>query len=71
MNNNENIIEEVKNPNCAVCHELLENCTCGDEVDSEPNDNMDGDATSALASAGFGTDEDYQHGDEGWGGDEF
>lgn len=27
--------------------------------DSEFNDSMDGDAASALASAGFGTDEDY------------
>jgi len=26
---------------------------------SEPNDDMDGDHGSALASAGFGTDEDY------------
>ena len=37
-----------------------------DEVDAqnddradEPNDDMDGDHASALASAGFGTDEDY------------
>src|SRR5574343_201784 len=29
------------------------------EDDSEPNDDMDGDHASALASAGFGTDEDY------------
>jgi hypothetical protein len=27
--------------------------------DSEYNDSMDGDEASALASAGFGTDEDY------------
>jgi hypothetical protein len=27
--------------------------------DSEYNDSMDGDDASALASAGFGTDEDY------------
>jgi hypothetical protein len=27
--------------------------------DSEPNDCMDGDFDSAMASAGFGTDEDY------------
>ncbi len=27
--------------------------------DSEYDDSMDGDAESALASAGFGTDEDY------------
>ena len=41
-------------------------CDCGecDECcghDGEPNDDMDGDAASALASAGFGTDEDYDH----------
>jgi hypothetical protein len=33
------------------------------ERDCDPGD-MDGDATSALASAGFGTDEDY--GDYGY-----
>ena len=27
-----------------------------------PGEDMDGDAASALASAGFGTDEDYEHG---------
>jgi hypothetical protein len=32
----------------------------------QPSEDMDGDHTSALASAGFGTDEDY--GD--WGGGE-
>lgn len=31
----------------------------------EPDDSMDGDAASALASAGFGTDEDYEHGTPG------
>lgn len=36
--------------------------------DDMPNEDMDGDATSALASAGFGTDEDY--GDFG-GGEDF
>jgi len=39
--------------------------TCGDEnCDGrceEPNESMDGDAASALASAGFGTYEDYEH----------
>lgn len=38
-----------------------------DGGDHEPDDSMDGDHESALASAGFGTDEDY--GDFG-GGDE-
>jgi hypothetical protein len=39
-----------------------------DEDDFEPeyDDSMDGDAASALASAGFGTDEDYGY----FGGDE-
>jgi len=31
----------------------------GDEYENDQNDSMDGDAESALASAGFGTDEDY------------
>jgi hypothetical protein len=31
----------------------------GSEDDADPGD-MDGDAVSALASAGFGTDEDYE-----------
>jgi len=29
------------------------------EVEVEMDDSLDGDAASALASAGFGTDEDY------------
>ena len=35
--------------------------TVGDDVDQEWDfdDSMDGDAESALASAGYGTDEDY------------
>ena len=37
------------------------------EFDDEPNDDMDGDHESGLASAGFGTDEDY--GDYGGDGD--
>lgn len=34
-----------------------------DEVESErlPGEDMDGDHASGLASAGFGTDEDYEH----------
>lgn len=31
-----------------------------------PGEDMDGDATSALASAGFGTDEDYGGGTHDW-----
>ena len=36
-------------------------CTCNDEPDGYDgyDDSMDGDHESALASAGFGTDEDY------------
>jgi len=29
------------------------------DADAQPNESMDGDHASALASAGFGTDEDY------------
>jgi hypothetical protein len=32
-----------------------------EEVELLPGEDMDGDAESALASAGFGTDEDYCH----------
>lgn len=39
--------------------------SCGEyfniEPDHEPDDSMDGDSASALASAGMGTDEDYEH----------
>jgi hypothetical protein len=45
------------------------------ETSDEPNDSMDGDFDSAMASAGHGTDEDYNGGcfqmeDFGWAGDE-
>ena len=44
------------------------------ETSSEPDDSMDGDFDSAMASAGHGTDEDYNGGcyqmeDFGWAGD--
>jgi hypothetical protein len=44
------------------------------ETSNEPNDSMDGDFDSAMASAGHGTDEDYNGGcfqmeDFGWAGD--
>lgn len=32
-----------------------------DEDDPQPDESMDGDHASALASAGWGTDEDYEH----------
>ena len=39
---------------------------CGDDI----NESMDGDFDSAMASAGFGTDEDYGYfGDETYGAD--
>ena len=37
-----------------------------DEQDAEYDDSMDGDFDSAMASAGYGTDEDYGY----FGGDE-
>ena len=45
------------------------------ERSNEPDDSMDGDFDSAMASAGHGTDEDYNGGcyqmeDFGWAGDE-
>ena len=42
------------------------------EAEPQPDESMDGDAASALASAGFGTDEDYEHNlcDEGGFGEE-
>lgn len=41
---------------CPSCHEFF-----NIEPSNEPDDSMDGDAASALASAGMGTDEDYEH----------
>ena len=35
----------------------------GDDDDDDDDDSMDGDHASALASAGWGTDEDYEHHD--------
>ena len=45
--------------NCPCCNHEIDT----DALDNgqEPDDGMDGDAGSALASAGFGTDEDYEH----------
>ena len=45
------------------------------ETSNEPDDSMDGAFDSAMASAGHGTDEDYNGGcyqmeDFGWAGDE-
>ena len=46
-----------------------------DRKQAEPDESMDGDFDSAMASAGHGTDEDYGGGcyqmeDFGWAGDE-
>lgn len=35
-------------------------------MEGEPDESMDGDHESALASAGFGTDEDYGGGTHEW-----
>lgn len=54
---------------CATC-QCREDCEAagGDpDWDDQPDESMDGDHASALASAGFGTSEDY--GD--FGGDEW
>ena len=40
---------------CPVCGSYL----CQDDGDEQYDDSMDGDAASALASCGMGTDEDY------------
>ena len=40
--------------------EVCEDCAMEDEDSrSEPDESMDGDFDSGMASAGFGTDEDY------------
>ena len=51
-------------PNCGetmrpVGDEDVLICGCFDEPVDEPDESMDGDAASALASCGMGTDEDY------------
>lgn len=40
---------------CANCDHVF----CGSHPDDGPNEDMDGDAESALGSAGMGTDEYY------------
>jgi len=50
--------EILPTPECELCDD-------GCEPDDLPGEDMDGDHESALASAGFGTDEDYG----GFGGD--
>lgn len=41
----------------------------GEDMEPDSDDYLDGDAESALASAGFGTDEDYDHYDYDCGED--
>ena len=56
---------------CAGCGEPEGFCLCERmEDDFDGDDDMDGDMASGLASAGFGTDEDYCPGDfDDFGGD--
>jgi transposase len=50
-------IAAIENVTVAEVNEIISKYE-NDEYDRDPDD-MDGDAESALASAGFGTDEDY------------
>jgi hypothetical protein len=46
---------------------LLDSCVSTEHEDDNYNESMDGDHESALASAGWGTDEDYgYYGGEDW-----
>jgi hypothetical protein len=64
------IEKEYDDVHCSNCGEPSEHCYCdNDEIDEdedpsevEPDESMDGDHESALASAGFGLDESYEHG---------
>ena len=59
--------EDLRNPDAALCTPCWEiECGCGDFdredetlAERDFDDSMDGDHESALASAGWGTDEDY------------
>ena len=72
-------IDEAILNSCPECLQAHAECECdgygedGDYADydaylDEYDDSMDGDHESGLASAGWGTDEDYGYygGDEGW-----
>jgi hypothetical protein len=55
---------------CSGCGEPEGYCVCDEmEDDCDGDDSMDGDLASGLASAGFGTDEDYFGGNDDCGGD--
>lgn len=45
----------------SMLDEALENYEDEGDRREEPDDSMDGDFDSAMASAGLGTDEDYEH----------
>ncbi|MGA2067824.1 MAG: hypothetical protein ABSG86_22845 [Thermoguttaceae bacterium] len=56
---------------CQGCGEPEAHCCCDEyEDDCDGDDRMDGDHETALASAGWGTDEDYlPGGSDDFGGD--
>ena len=60
---------EMWNAPCCDCECDCSDGDCGccdcDAEDYEPDDSMDGDHDSAMASAGFGMDEDYGMFDDG------
>jgi len=55
-------IAEIENVTVAQVNEIISKYE-NDEYDCDPDD-MDGDAESALASAGFGMDEDYGYAED-------
>jgi hypothetical protein len=50
---------------CPYCGEPECFGRCEEDFVDEPDESMDGDFDSAMASAGHGTDEDYNHYDYG------
>lgn len=68
-NNYDQEPEPMDGSHCDFCGCHRDSCECDYP---EYDDSMDGDHQSALASAGFGTDEDYRmdysdNEDDGWG----
>jgi len=53
--------DETEGDDDGCCPECGDPDCCGEcmDEDNEPDDSMDGDHETGLASAGFGTDEDY------------
>jgi uncharacterized Zn finger protein (UPF0148 family) len=70
LNSHSVIIREDGQYFCSSCDETfvpeLDDESDDERLAQEYNDDMDGDHASALASAGFGTDEDYGY----FGGDD-